>query len=1571
LTTASTAFRANPKLAYVQIELSKQQEGYPTLKINALHDGGSEVTLIKPSTFQRIPDYKSIKITPQPNCAVVTVTGAHTPVVGSAFISLTFTGDSGKTLTFIREVFITEDIAHEFILGRDFTGSKAKLLETPHHMYLTDEPDSSDFEDFWERAKHTCCDVPLLPLEKAERTFKVCNTETTIIPPFGRSLIHAKYEDNSFVPIPVHHGQPVLFEVINVLQPQLETPTALYEYTDPQDICFTVYNDTHNDYIVPNNTPIAHISILYDRPRVHSLRISSAPIRTLHCNRAAIHTAEFIDEDSNLTEEEKLQGFHQYVTSGHYPIPMTKLVEDAPSLTKLDFIDDKPISDEELLQQFNISHLSPKHQEQARKLFLKHKNAFSRHDYDLGRAKDIEMDIELVPNTKKPQLQSYRPMPHTTRGPMKEILDQMEKYQIIRECDEPSLFVSNIMVIDKKDKKQLRMLLDGRLLNEATVRYPTSLVTHPEVFAHLSKKKWVSNADVSHSFFQIPISQKSQPYTAFFSPAHGKRYCFQRCPQGLKNSPLYLKLLMDKLLGSMAHHVLHYADDILIATDKDLTHHIEVVGEVLRRLEEGGIKIRPRKLHLATDSIEFLGIKWQLGKLHIPEARVLAFKNYPKPTTAKQTKSFVCAMSYYRRFLPNFAELARPLLELAAVHHKQFKWKQEHDIAFYKLIDLLITHTSLNIPDPEKPFYVQTDASDYCGAGRVFQKDEEGNELLMACVSRTFTRTERKYGVFRKETLALLYTLKSMDFFLRFANKVILLVDAKSIIFLRMCRDSAGILLRFSLELSKYEAEIYHVPGKENEISDILSRNHINLKGIIEEEKRRQVLTEAQTEEILRRLTIPTGKHFTAEEVKWLLEADSIENPIAPKKKKAPTKAKLGPRTIKNTPATLPNRKVNLPRTSPFRTQGVVLPAMAGQLIQPQSTAVTYTDFSHATRMITSGEVTIKNLIIAQRDDAQIGKIIKLPVLPPKFTFIDNVLYHKLKTHYRLALPSAFLDPLIHSKHFSVMGLHFSKSRILRDIQTKFFVNLKVLKQKLQLLKENCILCQFNANAPKQHPLTQSNLIYAPRVTWACDIIPSLPKSAKENTAMFLAVDMFTGYIQLAPIKSRSAEDLIEAVLETIIRPFTIPKYFRCDSETAMFSSYEFHAFMEPLGIKFLPCSVGAPWSNGAAERAVQTIKLGVRKFVQQENCIKHWDDYVHYFTSSHNKSTSVYGYAPEELHFGFSNPAHTELFQIWPDCNNPQEYMDKILPQAIEARKLARERQQKAMQQKITYRNLNLKKKVFKEGQIVLQRNLQLATGPGKAMQPKYNGPYVVVSIDKDESSALLEHVHTGQQTRAHFSNITLLSYLPQYHRSPARYDEELLKFIPEKFSYKNLRSPKVPKPIDPTTLTPGVNIYRRTPSTSSMDVNTSEDQDSNPAQDAENTLQDDADFDSIPAQPDPPMELSQQSIQDKEDKSTVIMPSILKKKTPTLTKEPTQLIVPQIIKQQNKEAAIPKPPIILPQIKKMDRNRISKTQVATPQIIVPSILRTNQLSPNDFSAIDQQRRSSRLKKPPDKLRY
>jgi hypothetical protein len=74
-----------------------------------------------------------------------------------------------------------------------------------------------------------------------------------------------------------------------------------------------------------------------------------------------------------------------------------------------------------------------------------------------------------------------------------------------------------------------------------------------------------------------------------------------------------------------------------------------------------------------------------------------------------------------------------------------------------------------------------------------------------------------------------------MDFFLRFAAKIIILVDAQAILFLRMCHESTGILLRFSIELSLYDCKIHHVKEENNEISDILSRHHPDIDQLKEE----------------------------------------------------------------------------------------------------------------------------------------------------------------------------------------------------------------------------------------------------------------------------------------------------------------------------------------------------------------------------------------------------------------------------------------------------------------------------------------------------------------------------------------------------------------------------------------------------------------------------------------------------------------------------------------------------------------------------------------------------------------
>ncbi len=76
--------------------------------------------------------------------------------------------------------------------------------------------------------------------------------------------------------------------------------------------------------------------------------------------------------------------------------------------------------------------------------------------------------------------------------------------------------------------------------------------------------------------------------------------------------------------------------------------------------------------------------------------------------------------------------------------------------------------------------------------------------------------------------------------------------------------------------------------------------------------------------------------------------------------------------------------------------------------------------------------------------------------------------------------------------------------------------------------------------------------------------------------------------------------------------------------------------------------------------------------------------------------------------------------------------------------------------------------KKKFSPGQIVIHRQLQVSTGSGGALKPLFTGPYIVNSIDKDRSSASLEHLHTGREISAHFTNIQIFHFDPSQNRLP-----------------------------------------------------------------------------------------------------------------------------------------------------------------------------------------------------------
>jgi hypothetical protein len=481
-------------------------------------------------------------------------------------------------------------------------------------------------------------------------------------------------------------------------------------------------------------------------------------------------------------------------------------------------------------------------------------------------------------------------------------------------------------------------------------------------------------------------------------------------------------------------------------------------------------------------------------------------------------------------------------------------------------------------------------------------------------------------------------------------------------------------------------------------------------------------------------------------------------------------------------PKTLGEKKKNLPMTSSTRKMGVVLPSNCS-LFKSNSALLNFQDLTALCQVATEGILSPKNLIEAQKADEKFSEIYQ--TLPEPFFLHDNILFYLEKDDYaKIVLPKSLIFPLVNAKHYSIHGVHHSATRIRREIKQLYYVNINDLNEALASIR-TCFTCQFNQNLPAQEKLRQFMNITAPRTIWSVDIIPSMPTTKLGNKCIFVAIDTFSNFIQVLPIKDRSTSELINAVTTCIIRPFGLPRVIRCDNEAAIENSTDFFVFCKQFNILCSPTSTAAPWSNGAAERAVQTIKTGLKKFVSLQNQQDTWDEVIHLVTLAHNSSTGTYGYSPEEIQFGERLPNKTDLVGLFPTNLTPVQYMDHVIDKAIVARNKMRLEANKHNSRNITYRNLHRSDKTFKVGDVVLHSQKQVAVGPYKSIQPKYTGPYHIDSINTDDVTAVLINMATRRSVIAHFSNIQKLFHDPHFNRLPDNFDDNMLALLPDKYSH------------------------------------------------------------------------------------------------------------------------------------------------------------------------------------------
>jgi len=209
-------------------------------------------------------------------------------------------------------------------------------------------------------------------------------------------------------------------------------------------------------------------------------------------------------------------------------------------------------------------------------------------------------------------------------------------------------------------------------------------------------------------------------------------------PMGLMNAPSTFQRAMDKLLGDLPF-VRVYLDDIIVFS-KSMEEHMEHLEIVLDRITEYNLKIKISKCHFFQSEIELLGHLVSAEGVKVDPKKIEKIQKIPVPTTVTEVRSFLGLAGYYRRFIYNFAGIAKPLHAATSVK-KKFAWNEEMDESFRGLKKAMTSPPVLAYLDFEKPFIVETDASKVGVSAVLTQKGERGEVHPVQFTSRTMTPT--------------------------------------------------------------------------------------------------------------------------------------------------------------------------------------------------------------------------------------------------------------------------------------------------------------------------------------------------------------------------------------------------------------------------------------------------------------------------------------------------------------------------------------------------------------------------------------------------------------------------------------------------------------------------------------------------------------------------------------------------------------------------------------------------------------------------------------------------------------
>ncbi|ODM86962.1 Transposon Tf2-6 polyprotein [Orchesella cincta] len=473
-------------------------------------------------------------------------------------------------------------------------------------------------------------------------------------------------------------------------------------------------------------------------------------------------------------------------------------------------------------------------QEKLINVLMENKEAFSVNG-ELGLVKSKYCKITLKSDSQPFKSQPYR-VSIAERTIIKERIDELLKKGLIRKsCSDytsPIILVSKGHKDSSGEKNQQRLVVDLRRLNKIAVNDNHPVPYMDSTLEALAGNNYFFSLDAEKGFWQLELEEASRKFTAFVCWLG--IYEWTVLPFGFCNSSAIFQREMEEMLQDLLYVVcVVYVDDIIGfgVTFEEFLRNLE---EVLGRCIKYGLKLKIDKCSFGHDEIDCLGHRVGKNGIKPDPKKVMAIQDIRTPSTIKEIRSFLGITGFFRKFIPQYAQLSKPLTRLLEKDNP-FLWTPEQKRAFEELKSRLCSAPILRPFKAELRTILHIDASDY-GVGSTLLQEEDNEERVVGYASRMMSSAEKNYSVTQKELLSLIHALKTFRHFLHM-RRFEVITDHLNLVNMNFAHDvSCGRLLRWAVRLQDYDFVLKYKPGRLHNDADGLSRLPITPKFLPEED---------------------------------------------------------------------------------------------------------------------------------------------------------------------------------------------------------------------------------------------------------------------------------------------------------------------------------------------------------------------------------------------------------------------------------------------------------------------------------------------------------------------------------------------------------------------------------------------------------------------------------------------------------------------------------------------------------------------------------------------------------------